>query len=344
MQFKPFHLGGLLVVGLVMTIGCRPRDFNDTRVSSVGGQGDQFAETLLSYHRSMMSQSDVSQLSAPDFYVFNRGCAVGMPSEEVARRTIDGARDPSYGPAPDAHIDTCQQAYIDPATFDMRAIVRRQFNSTAGSNTPGTPRAVGQSSIVDVLQVPPNTKTRKRCYNSLPSARAIYRVYAGRPYYEVQSRGVTVGVITEIQTVVNQGLDKSTSNQVDLDNGFYPRVYLMPGLCGVSAPYTTCQGKGSKGCGGGIGLPPQLPVPPTPLPGAGGPGSQTGGNSGGGLPPPSCGAYGQGSQSQPGGSQGNCQPTQPSRPTQPVQPSVPPADPGATQPGYQTPQQIPRRG
>ena len=256
---------GLVILSLIGVAACQPRRFNETETQSVGGAGNSLAEELLNYHRNAMSPDLVSKLSDTSFYVFNRGCAAAMPADEVARRPIDGARDPSFNNSsePFPHPDTCQNSYIDPANFDMRAVVRRRFDSTPGTSSPGTPRMEGQSSVADVFQVSPNSpRFKKRCYNSLPSGRAIYRVYSkpgssfnGVPYYEVRSHDVTVGVIVDIQRVLNEGLDRSASDQIDLESGFYPRVYLMPGLCGVSAPVSSKIGKSPSG------LPAQLPVP-----------------------------------------------------------------------------------
>lgn len=258
---------GLLGISALIVVGCQPRKFNDTAAQSVGSGGNNFVEELLNYHRNAMSPDLIGKLSDTSFYVFNRGCAVGMPADEVGRRPLDGSRDPSFAnnPEPFPHPDTCQNSYIDPANYEMRGVVRRGFWSTPGSSSPGTPRAEGQSAVLDVFQIPPNSpRFRKRCYNSLPSGRAIFRVFSrqgspfsGTPYYEVRSHDVTVGVIVDIQRVVNEGLDRSASDQVDLESGFYPKVYLMPGLCGVGSPVGS-----AKGGKGSIGWP--IPRPPNP--------------------------------------------------------------------------------
>lgn len=272
-------LVGLFVLGLAATaLSCQPRRFNENSAQAVGSGGNAFVEELLNHHRNTMSPELVGKLGDTSFYVFNRGCAAGMPSDEVARRPIDGARDPAFNnsPEPFPHPDTCQNSYIDPANYDMRAVVRRKFDSTPGSSSPGTPRMEGQSSVVDVFQIPPNSpRFKKRCYNSLPSGRAIYHVFNksgssfnGVPYYEVRSHDVTVGVIVDIQRVVNEGLDRSSSDQVDLESGFYPRVYLMPGLCGVSSPVSSKIGKTPGG------LPGTLPAPGSCNPSAQNPTSQ----------------------------------------------------------------------
>lgn len=271
--------GSLLVLTLLAAVGCQPRKFNDSAAQSVGSGGNSLVEELLTYHRNSMSPDLISKLTDTSFYVFNRGCAAGMPGDEVGRRPLDGSRDPSFAndPQPFPHPDTCQNSYIDPANYDMRAVVRRKFDSTPGSSSPGTPRAEGQSSVVDVFQIPPNSpRFRKRCYNSLPSGRAVYRVFSragspfnGTPYYEIRSHDVTVGVIVDIQRVVGEGLDRSSSDQVDLESGFYPRVYLMPGLCGVTN--SVGSSKGSKLPGG---LPGTLPNPTTQNPTSQNPTSQ----------------------------------------------------------------------
>ncbi|MEN9529391.1 MAG: hypothetical protein RI932_1264 [Pseudomonadota bacterium] len=259
-------LVGLIALGSVaLLLSCQPRRFNENSAQAVGSGGNAFVEELLNHHRNAMSPDLVGKLGDTSFYVFNRGCAAGMPSDEVARRPIDGSRDPAFNnsPEPFPHLDTCQNSYIDPANYDMRAVVRRKFDSTPGSGSPGTPRMEGQSSVVDVFQIPPSSpRFKKRCYNSLPSGRAIYRVFnkagssfSGVPYYEVRSHDVTVGVIVDIQRVVNEGLDRSSSDQVDLESGFYPRVYLMPGLCGVGTPVSSKIGKTPGG------LPGSLPAP-----------------------------------------------------------------------------------
>lgn len=262
---------GLFGITALVVAGCQPRKFNETAAQSVGSGGNSFVEELLTYHRNSMSPDLISKLTDTSFYVFNRGCAAGMPADEVGRRPLDGSRDPSYAnnPEPFPHPDTCQNSYIDPANYEMRGVVRRGFWSTPGSSSPGTPRAEGQSAVVDVFQIPPSSpRFRKRCYNSLPSGRAIFRVFSrqgspfnGTPYYEVRSHDVTVGVIVDIQRVVNEGLDRSASDQVDLESGFYPKVYLMPGLCGVGTPAGS-----SKGGKPPIGLPGTLPNPTTQNP------------------------------------------------------------------------------
>ncbi|NBW80185.1 hypothetical protein EBR21_00375 [bacterium] len=287
--------GCLLAVSLLAILGCQPRRFNESTAQAVGSGGNSFVEELLVFHRNSMAPDLISKLTDTSFYVFNRGCAVGMSPDEVARRPLDGSRDPSYAsdPNPFPHPDTCQNSYIDPAYYEMRGVVRRKFDSTPGSNSPGTPRAEGQSSVLDVFQIPPNSpRYRKRCYNSLPNGRAIYRVYSrpgsafdNTPYYEVRSHDVTVGVIVDIQRIVNEGLDKSPSDQVDLESGFYPRVYLMPGLCGVNAPAGTTKGSGVPG-----GLPGSLPNPTTQNPASQNPTPQNptsqNPNGGGVLQPP----------------------------------------------------------
>ena len=259
-------LTGFILVGLFAVVGCQPRRFNEMAAQSVGGAGNGMVEELLTYHKNAMSPDLVSKLGDTSFYVFNRGCAAGMPADEVSRRPIEGARDPSYSGSPDPfpHPDTCQNSYIDPANYDMRGVVRRKFDSTPGSSSAGTPRMEGESSVLDVFQISPSSpRYRKRCYNSLPSGRAIYRVYSnaqsnynGTPYYEVRSHDVTVGVIVDISRVVNEGLDRSSSDQLDLESGFYPRVYLMPGLCGVSSPWGSSKAGKTPG-----GLPGSLPAP-----------------------------------------------------------------------------------
>jgi hypothetical protein len=256
---------GLALFASFVIVACQPRRFNESASQGVGGAGNGFVEELLSHHRNSMSPDLVGKLNDTSFYVFNRGCAAGMAPDEVARRPIDGARDPSFNNSPDPfpHLDTCQNSYIDPANYDMRAVVRRKFDSTPGSSSPGTPRMEGQSSVVDVFQIPPSSRRfKKRCYNSLPSGRAIYRVFNesgsgfnGMPYYEVRSHDVTVGVIVDVQRVVNEGLDRSSSDQVDLESGFYPRVYLMPGLCGVGVPVSSKAGKTPGGLPGSLPLP-----------------------------------------------------------------------------------------
>lgn len=280
---------GIMLLGIAGLVACQPRKFNETAAQSVGGGGNSLAEELLNHHRNAMSPDLVSKLSDTSFYVFNRGCAVAMPADEVARRPIDGARDPSFNnsPEPFPHQDTCQNSYIDPANFDMRAVVRRRFDSTPGTSSPGTPRIEGQSSVADVFQISPSSpRFKKRCYNSLPSGRAIYRVFSkpgssfnGVPYYEVRSHDVTVGVIVDIQRVVNEGLDRSASDQIDLESGFYPRVYLMPGLCGVGAPMSSKIGKTPGG------LPGQLPLPGSCNPSAQNPSAQNPACSSGGTNP-----------------------------------------------------------
>lgn len=273
------HRVGLALFCVVVLAGCKPREFNDGSGSqAVGGGGNSFAEELLNHHRNAMAPDLVGKLNDTDFYVFNRGCAAGRAPEEVARRPIDGSRDPSFNNSsePFPHPDTCQNSYIDPANYDFRAVVRRKFDSTPGSSSPGTPRLEGQSSVVDVFQIPPNSpRFKKRCYNSLPNGRAIYRVFNksgssfnGVPYYEVRSHDVTVGVIVDIQRVVNEGLDRSPSDQLDLESGFYPRVYLMPGLCGVGAPVSSKIGKTPGG------LPGSLPAPGSCNPASQNPASQ----------------------------------------------------------------------
>ncbi len=269
MRFLSMTFSGLGALSLLCVQGCQPRKFNETTAQSMGGGG--FVDELLTYHRNAMSPDLVSKLTDTSFYVFNRGCAAGMSADEVGRRPLDGARDPSYAndPNPFPHQDTCQNSYIDPAHYEFRAVVRRKFDSTPGSGSPGTPRAEGQSSVVDVFQIPPNSpRFRKRCYNSLPSGRAVYRVFSrqgspfnGTPYYEVRSHDVTVGVIVDIQRVVSEGLDRSPSDQLDLESGFYPKVHLMPGLCGVGA--FSGGGKGGKTP---AGLPGTLPNPTTQNP------------------------------------------------------------------------------
>jgi hypothetical protein len=289
---------GLALLLMAGVGACQPRRFNETATQSVGGAGNSFAEELLDYHRNAMTPDLVSKLSDTSFYVFNRGCAVAMPADEVARRPIDGARDPSFNNSsePFPHQDTCQNSYIDPANYDMRAVVRRRFDSTPGTASPGTPRMEGQSSVADVFQVSPSSpRFKKRCYNSLPSGRAIYRVFSkpgssfnGVPYYEVRSHDVTVGVIVDIQRVVNEGLDRSASDQIDLESGFYPRVFLMPGLCGVSAPMSSKIGKSPNG------LPGQLPAPGSCNPAGQNPTTQNPGCSAGGTNPTTQGPTSQG--------------------------------------------------
>ena len=327
------------MVGLVLAlvvVACQPRRFNESSAQSVGASGNGFAGELLDYHRNNMAPDLVNKLSDMSFYVFNRGCAAGMPAEEVARRPIDGARDPAYNNSPDPfpHQDTCQNSYIDPANYDMRGVVRRRWYSTPGSSSPGTPRSEGQSSIVDVFQVPPNgPRFKQRCYNSLPSGRAIYRVFNkagssfnGTPYYEVRSHDVTVGVIVDIQRVVNEGLDRSSSNQLDLESGFYPRIYLMPGLCGVSAPAGSGIGKTPGG------LPGTLPVPGTCNPSTQNPTGQN----------PVCSGSG-GTPGLPGGTSPNPTQQQPSLPNPSVQqPNPTIQQPNPTKPAQQNPVLIPR--
>jgi hypothetical protein len=216
-----------------------------------------------------------------------------MSADEVGRRPLDGSRDPSYAsdPNPFPHPDTCQNSYIDPAHYEFRGVVRRKTGSTPGSATAGTPNSEGQSSVLDVFQIPPNSpRYRKRCYNSLPSGRAIYRVYSkqgsafsGTPYYEVRSHDVTVGVIVDIQRVVSEGLDRSPSDQLDLESGFYPRVHIMPGLCGVGS--MSGGGKAGKVPGG---LPGTFPNPASQNPASQNPTSQNPASQqpAGGLPAP----------------------------------------------------------
>ena len=277
MRILSTMFGGLFVLSLLSLQACQPRRFNETAVQSVGGSG--FVDELLTYHRAAMSPDLVSKLTDTSFYVFNRGCAAGMSADEVGRRPLDGSRDPSYAsdPNPFPHPDTCQNSYIDPAHYEFRGVVRRKTGSTPGSATAGTPNSEGQSSVLDVFQIPPNSpRYRKRCYNSLPSGRAIYRVYSkqgsafsGTPYYEVRSHDVTVGVIVDIQRVVSEGLDRSPSDQLDLESGFYPRVHIMPGLCGVGS--MSGGGKAGKVPGG---LPGTLPNPASQNPASQNPTSQ----------------------------------------------------------------------
>jgi hypothetical protein len=331
--------GCLLAVSLLAILGCQPRKFNESSAQAVGSGGNSFVEELLVFHRNSMSPDLISKLSDTSFYVFNRGCAVGVSQDEVARRPLDGSRDPSYAsdPNPFPHPDTCQNAYIDPANYEMRGVVRRKFDSTPGSGSPGTPRAEGQSSVLDVFQISPNSpRYRKRCYNSLPSGRAIYRVYSragspfnNTPYYEVRSHDVTVGVIVDIQRVVNEGLDKSPSDQVDLESGFYPRVYLMPGLCGVGSPVGTTKGGSVPG-----GLPGTLPNPTTQNPTSQNPTSQnpTSQNpQGGGVLQPPSGSNPTGQQ--PGSIFPGTIPANPTQQQNPIQqgPLVPKPSNGTTQ-------------
>lgn len=322
--------GALLAL---LAVSCQPRRFNESSTQSVGAAGNSFAEELLSYHRNTMAPDLANKLGDLSFYVFNRGCAAGRAADEVARRPIDGARDPAYYNSPDPfpHQDTCQNSYIDPANYDMRGVVRRRWDSSPGSSSAGTPRFEGQSSIVDVFQVPPNgPRFKKRCYNSLPSGRAIYRVFNkqgssfnGMPYYEIRSHDVTVGVMVDIQRVVNEGLDRSSSDQLDLESGFYPRVYLMPGLCGVSSP-----------AGSGIGKTPGGFPGTLPPPGGCNPSTQnpTGQN-------PVCSGSG-GTPGLPPGSPTNPTTQQPNPATQQPNPTI--QQPNPANPAQQNPVLVPR--
>lgn len=318
---------GLALGSVLVVASCKPRVFNESGSQAVGSGGNAFVEELLNHHRNTMSPDLITKLNDTDFYVFNRGCAAGRAPDEVARRPIDGARDPSFNNSsePFPHQDTCQNTYIDPANYDLRAVVRRKFDSMPGSSSPGTPRMEGQSSVLDVFQVPPNSpRFRKRCYNSLPNGRAIYRVlnksgsqFNGTPYYEVRSHDVTVGVIVDIQRVVNEGLDRSPSDQLDLESGFYPRVYLMPGLCGVGSPLSSKVGKTPGG------LPGALPAPGQCHPGSQNPSAQNPNCSSPGTNPTSQNPVLQ--QPQPSNQSGQ----QPAKPSGPAQaPVLVPRNPG----------------